>query len=191
MQGGHLYMGRAFGGKNLTESAIEDILCSILPLASFFAGCTGEKADTRNNRFLGYFTTHWKRLRGEKVDPMDYEDSAVARIAVQFPELKDEYKIEDLFNMSGSELLEEVYHTDPQRAIAMWRSLPQEQKPLQDDFLSEDFFYILDFLWYYKEFDEDAIAPLLDAIQKDDTFAEMVFRSHYVCKLHLYLIRCH
>lgn len=189
MQGGHLYMGRAFGGKNLTESAIEDILCSILPLASFFAGCTGEKADTRNNRFLGYFTTHWKRLRGEKVDPMDYEDSAVARIAVQFPELKDEYKIEDLFNMSGSELLEEVYHTDPQRAIAMWRSLPQEQKPLQDDFLSEDFFYILDFLWYYKEFDEDAIAPLLDAIQKDDTFAEMVFRSHYVCKLHLYLIQ--
>lgn len=189
MQGGHLYMGRAFGGKNLTESAIEDILCSILPLASFFAGCTGEKADTRNNCFLGYFTTHWKRLRGEKVDPMDYEDSAVARIAVQFPELKDEYKIEDLFNMSGSELLEEVYHTDPQRAIAMWRSLPQEQKPLQDDFLSEDFFYILDFLWYCKEFDEDAIAPLLDAIQKDDTFAEMVFRSHYVCKLHLYLIQ--
>ena len=182
-------MGRAFGGKNLTESAIEDILCSILPLASFFAGCTGEKADTRNNRFLGYFTTHWKRLRGEKVDPMDYEDSAVARIAVQFPELKDEYKIEDLFNMSGSELLEEVYHTDPQRAIAMWRSLPQEQKPLQDDFLSEDFFYILDFLWYYKEFDEDAIAPLLDAIQEDDVLAEMVFRSRYVCALHLYLIQ--
>lgn len=189
MQGGHLYMGRAFGGKNLTESAIEDILCSILPLASFFAGCTGEKADTRNNCFLGYFTEHWKRLRGEKVDPMDYDDSAVARIVEQFPELKNEYKIEDLFNMHASELLEGIYSTDPQRAIAMWRSLPQEQKPLQDDFLSEDFFYILDFLWYYKEFDEDAIAPLLDAIQKDDTFAEMVFRSHYVCKLHLYLIQ--
>lgn len=189
MQGGHLYMGRAFGGKNPTESAIEDILCSILPLASFFAGCTGEKADTRNNRFLGYFTTHWKRLRGEKVDPMDYEDSAVARIAVQFPELKDEYKIEDLFNMYASALLKGIYTADPQRAIAMWRSLPENQEPLQDDFLSEDFFYILDFLWYYKEFDEDAITPLLNAIQQDDMLAEMVFRSRYVCKLHLYLIQ--
>ena len=187
MQGGHLYMGRAFGGKNLTESAIEDILCSILPLASFFAGCTGERADNRDNRYLGYFTTHWKRLRGEKVDPMDYDDSAVARIVAQFPELKDEYKIEDLFNMHASELLEGIYSTDPRRAIAMWRSLPEKQKPLQDDFLSEDFFYILDFLWYYKEFDEDAITPLLDTIQKDDTLAEMVFRSRYVCKLHLLL----
>lgn len=189
MQDGHLYMGRAFNGENLTESAIEDVLCSILPLAAFFAGCTGEKADTRNNRFLGYFTEHWKRLRGEKVDPMDYEDSAVARIVAQFPELKDEYKIEDFFNMHASELLEGIYSTDPQRAIAMWRSLPEKQEPLQDDFLSEDFFYIFDFLWYYKEFDEDAIAPLLDAIQRDDTLAEMVFRSHYVCKLHLYLIQ--
>ena len=189
MQDGHLYMGRAFGGKNLTENAIEDALCSILPLAAFFAGCTGEKADARNNRFLGYFTSHWKRLRGEKVDPMDYDDSAVARLVEQFPELRDEYKIEDLFNMHASELLEGIYSTDPQRAITMWRSLPEKQKPLQDDFLSEDFFYILDFLWYYKEFDEDAITPLLDTIQKDDTLAEMVFRSRYVCKLHLYLIQ--
>ena len=189
MQDGHLYMGRAFGGKNLAESAIEDALCSILPLAAFFAGCIGENADTRNNRFLGYLTEHWKRLRGEKVDPMDYADSAVARIVAQFPELKDEYKIEDLFNMHASELLEGIYSTDPQRAITMWRSLPEKQKPLQDDFLSEDFFYILDFLWYYKEFDEDAITPLLDTIQKDDTLAEMVFRSRYVCKLHLYLIQ--
>lgn len=189
MQDGHLYMGRAFGGKNLTENAIEDALCGILPLAAFFAGCTGEKADARNNRFLGYFTSHWKRLRGEKVDPMDYDDSAVARIVAQFPELKDEYKIEDLFNMYASDLLKGIYSADPQRAIAMWRSLPEEQKPLQDDFLSEDFFYILDFLWYYKEFDEDAITPLLDAIQKDDTLTEMVFRSRYVCKLHLYLIQ--
>ncbi len=189
MQDGHLYMGRAFDGENLTESAIEDALCSILPLAAFFAGCTDEKADTRDNRYLGYFTTHWKRLRGEKVDPMDYEDSAVARIVEQFPELKDEYKIEDLFNMYASDLLKGIYTADPQRAIAMWRSLPEEQEPLQDDFLSEDFFYILDFLWYYKEFDEDAIAPLLDAIQVDDVLAEMVFRSRYVCKLHLYLIQ--
>ena len=189
MQDGHLYMGRAFGGENLMESAIEDALCSILPLASFFAGYTGEKADARNNRFLGYFTEHWKRLRGEKVDPMDYEDSAVARIVEQFPELKNEYKIEDLFNMHASELLEGIYSADSQRAIAMWRSLPEKQEPLQNDFLSEDFFYILDFLWYYKEFDEDAITPLLDAIQQDDTLAEMVFRSRYVCKLHLYLIQ--
>ena len=33
------------------------------------------------------------------------------------------------------------------------------------------------------------LAPLLDAIQKNDTLAEMVFRSRYVCKLHLYLIQ--
>ena len=189
MQDGHLYMGRAFGGKNLTENAIEDALCSILPLASFFAGCTGEKADARNNRFLGYFTSHWKRLRGEKVDPMDYDDSAVARIVAQFPELKDEYDSADLFNMSGLELLEEIYHTDPQRAISMWRSLPQKQAPLQDDYLSEDFFYVIGFLWKDEDCDEDALTPLLDAVQQDDTLAEMVFRSRYVCALHLYLIQ--
>lgn len=189
MQDGHLYMGRAFGGKNLTENAIEDALCSILPLASFFAGCTGEKADARNDRFLGYFTSHWKRLRGEKVDPMDYDDSAVARIVAQFPELKDEYDSADLFNMSGLELLEEIYHTDPQRAISMWRSLPQKQAPLQDDYLSEDFFYVIGFLWKDEDCDEDALTPLLDAVQQDDTLAEMVFRSRYVCALHLYLIQ--
>ena len=189
MQDGHLYMGRAFGGKNLTENAIEDALCSILPLASFFAGCTGEKADARNNRFLGYFTEHWKRLRGEKVDPMDYDDSAVARIVAQFPDLKDEYDSADLFNMSGLELLEEIYHTDPQRAISMWRSLPQKQAPLQDDYLSEDFFYVVGFLWKDEDCDEDALTPLLDAVQQDDTLAEMVFRSRYVCALHLYLIQ--
>ena len=189
MQDGHLYMCRAFGGKNHTESAIEDALCSILPLAAFFAGCTDEKADTRNNRYLGYFTTHWKRLRGEKVDYMDYEDSAVARIVAQFPELRNEYKIEELFNMLGEELLEETYRTDPQRAIAMWRALPQEQAPLQDDGLSEDFFCLIDFLWKSEECDEDALTPLLDAVQQDDTLAEMVFRSRYVCTLHLYLIQ--
>ena len=189
MQDGDLYMRRAFGGKNHTESAIEDTLCSILPLAAFFAGCTGEKADARNDRFLGYFTSHWKRLRGEKVDPMDYDDSAVARIVAQFPELKDEYDSADLFNMSGLELLEEIYHTDPQRAISMWRSLPQKQAPLQDDYLSEDFFYVIGFLWKDEDCDEDALTPLLDAVQQDDTLAEMVFRSRYVCALHLYLIQ--
>lgn len=116
-------------------------------------------------------------------------DSAVERIVEQFPELKDGYESEALSGMMGAQLLEEVYRTNPQKAIAMWRSLPEKQEPLQDDFLSEDFFYLLDFLWYYKEFDEDAIAPLLDAIQEDDVLAKMVFRSRYVCTLHLYLIQ--
>lgn len=98
-------------------------------MASLFAG---DEGDTRDNRYLGYFTTHWKRLRGGKVDPMDYDDSAVARIVAQFPELKNEYDSADLFNMSGSELLEEIYHADPQRAITMWRSLPEKQEPLSD-----------------------------------------------------------
>ena len=162
------------------------ILCSLLPLASLFAG---DEGDTRDNRYPGYFTIHWKRLRGEKVDPMDYDNSAVARIVAQFPELRNEYDSTDLFNMSGEELLEEIYHTDPQRAITMWRSLPQKQEPLQDDFLSEDFFYVIGFLWKDEECDEDALTPLLDAVQQDDTLAEMVFRSRYVCTLHLYLIQ--
>ena len=71
----------------------------------------------------------------------------------------------------------------------MWHSLPQKQAPLQDDGLSEDFFCLIDFLWRSEECDEDALTPLLDAVQRDDTLAEMVFRSHYVCTLHLYLIQ--
>lgn len=50
-------------------------------------------------------------------------------------------------------------------------------------------FYLLDFLWEHEDYNEDVLAPLLDAVRKDDTLAEMVFRSHYVCKLHLYLIQ--
>ncbi len=71
----------------------------------------------------------------------------------------------------------------------MWRSLPQKQAPLQDDYLSEDFFYVIGFLWKDEDCDEDALTPLLDAVQQDDTLAEMVFRSRYVCALHLYLIQ--
>lgn len=116
-------------------------------------------------------------------------DSAVERIVEQFPELKDEYEIETLSDMMGAQLLEEVYRTDPQKAIAMWRSLPEKQAPLRDPRRAEDFFYLLDFLWEHEDYNEDAIAPLLDAVQKDDTLAEMVLRSNYVCTLHLYLLK--
>lgn len=116
-------------------------------------------------------------------------DSAVERIVEQFPELKDEYESETLSGMMGAQLLEEVYRTDPQKAIAMWRSLPEKQAPLRDPRRAEDFFYLLDFLWEHEDYNEDVLAPLLDAVRKDDTLAEMVFRSHYVCKLHQYLIR--
>ena len=116
-------------------------------------------------------------------------DSAVERIVEQFPELKDEYESEALSGMMGAQLLEEVYRTDPQKAIAMWRSLPEKQEPLRDSDRAENFFYLLDFLWENEDYNKDAIAPLLDAVRKDDTLAEMMFRSHYVCRLHLYLIQ--
>ena len=116
-------------------------------------------------------------------------DSTVERIVEHFPELKDEYESETLSGMMGAQLLEEVYRTDPQKAIAMWRSLPEKQEPLRDSHRAEDFFYLLDFLWEHEDYNEDVLAPLLDAIQEDDTLAEMVFRSHYVCRLHLYLIQ--
>lgn len=116
-------------------------------------------------------------------------DSAVERIVEQFPELKDEYESETLSGMMGAQLLEEVYRTDPQKAIAMWRSLPEKQEPLRDSDRAEDFFYLLDFLWEHEDYNEDVLAPLLDAVQKDDIFAEMVFRSNYVCTLHLYLLK--
>ena len=116
-------------------------------------------------------------------------DSAVERIVEHFPELKDEYESEALSGMMGAQLLEEVYRTDPQKAIAMWRSLPEKQEPLQDPRRAEDFFYLLDFLWEHEDYNEDVLAPLLDAVRKDDTLAEMMFRSHYVCRLHLYLIQ--
>ena len=116
-------------------------------------------------------------------------DSAVERIVEQFPELKDEYESETFSCMMGAQLLEEVYRIDPQRAIAMWRSLPEKQEPLRDSDRAEDFFYLLDFLWEHEDYNEDVLAPLLDAVRKDDTLAEMMFRSHYVCRLHLYLIQ--
>ena len=41
MQDGDLYMNRGFGAGNSAEHAIEKILCSLLPLASLFAGDEG------------------------------------------------------------------------------------------------------------------------------------------------------
>ena len=155
-------------------------------MASLFAG---DEGDARDNRYLGYFTTHWKRLRGEKADPMDYDDSAVTQIVAQFPELKNEYDSADLFNMSGSELLEEIYHADPQRAITMWRSLPEKQEPLSDPCRADDFFEEIDFLWDHLAFDAEDFVPLLDAMQADDVLAQMVFRSACVCNLQLKLLK--
>ena len=186
MQDGDLYMNRGFGVGNSAERAIEKILRNLLPLASLFAG---DEGNTRDNRYLGYFTTHWKRLRGEKVDPMDYDDSAVARIVAQFPELRNEYDSTDLFNMSGEELLEEIYHTDPQRAIAMWRSLPEKQEPLSDPCRADNFFEEIDFFWDHLAFDAEDFVPLLDAMQADDVLAQMVFRSACVCDLQLKLLK--
>lgn len=120
---------------------------------------------------------------------MDYDDSAVAQIVAQFPELKNEYERADLFNMSGEELLEEIYHTDPQRAITMWRSLPEKQEPLSDPCRADDFFEEIDFLWDHLAFDAEDFVPLLDAMQADDVLAQMVFRSACVCDLQLKLLK--
>lgn len=87
-------------------------------------------------------------------------DSAVERIVEQFPELKDEYESETLSGMMGAQLLEEVYRINPQKAIAMWRSLPQEQEPLRDSDRAEDFFYLLDFLWEHEDYNKDAISSV-------------------------------
>lgn len=185
MQNGDLCMNRGFGAGSSAEHKIEKILCCLLPLASLFAG---DEGDSRDNRYLGYFTGHWKRLRGEKADPTDYDDSAVARIVAHFPELKHEYDSADLFNMSGAELLEEIYHTDPQRAIAMWRSLPEKQEPLSEPCRADDFFGAIDFLWDRLVLDAEDFVPLLDAVQADDVLAQMVFRSACVCDLQLKLL---
>ena len=175
---------------SITDSA-EDLLSNLLLLVHFFEDpklrALAGKQD--EDPLLQCFTKHWREAKGIEYNPLKFSDSTVARIVEQFPELKDEYKIEDLFNMYGEELLEEIYNTDPQRAISMWRSLPEKQEQLQDDGLSEDFFCLIDFLWKSEEGDADALAPLLDAIQEDDVLAEMVFRSRYVCTLHLYLIQ--
>lgn len=185
MQNGDLCMNRGFGVGSSAEHKIEKILCCLLPLASLFAG---DEGDSRDNRYLGYFTGHWKRLRGEKVDSAAPDDTVVARIAEQFPELRDEYDSTDLLHMSGAELLEEIYHTDPQRAIAMWRSLPEKQEPLSEPCRADDFFGAIDFLWDRLALDAEDFVPLLDAVQADDVLAQMVFRSACVCDLQLKLL---
>ena len=189
--GDDAYLNLDFDKRTSITDNAENLLSSLLLLVHSFEDpelrALAGKQD--EDPLLQCFTKHWREAKGIEYNPLKFFDSAVARIVEQFPELKNEYKIEDLFNMLGEELLEETYRTDPQLAIAMWRSLPQKQAPLQDDGLSEDFFCLIDFLWKCEECDEDALTPLLDAVQQDDTLAEMVFRSRYVCTLHLYLIQ--
>ncbi len=175
---------------SITDSA-EDLLSNLLLLVHFFADPNSQALTGKQDEdpLLQCFTKHWREARGVRFNPLKFFSSAVARIVEQFPELKDEYESEALFDMMGAQLLEKVYSSDPQKAIAMWRSVPEKQEPLRDPHCAEDFFYMLDFLWEHGDYREYDLTPLLDAIQEDNTLAEMVFRSSYVCALHLYLIQ--
>ena len=158
-----------------TEEAIRALFESLFPVVSFFAGATEEAADRRNNRLLGFFTAHWKKLRGEYADPLSFHDCNSLNFARRYPQLRERWTREELENMDSVTMLSELYRADPEQAITIWRSIAGTDQPLIDPRTAEDFLRELEPVWY-----DGDLRPILELLKKDETFAKQIFQSAYV-----------
>lgn len=158
-----------------TEASLHKLLETLFPLLSFFAGATEKAADQRNNRLLGFFTAHWKKLRGEYADPLSFHDCNSLNFARRYPQLRERWTREELEDMDSVTMLSELYRADPEQAITIWRSIAGTDQPLTDPRTAEDFLRELEFVWY-----DGDLRPILELLKKDEAFAKQIFQSAYV-----------
>ena len=158
-----------------TEDAIRALFENLFPVVSFFAGATEEAADRRNNRLLGLFAAHWKKLRGEYVDPLSFHDCNSLNFARRYPQLRERWTREELEDMDSVTMLSELYRADPEQAITIWRSIAGTDQPLADPRTAEDFLRELEPIWY-----DGDLRPILELLKKDEAFAKQIFQSAYV-----------
>ena len=167
-----------------TEESIHKLLESLFPLVSFFAGATEKAADRRNNRLLGFFTAHWQKLRGEYMPPLVFHDGNPLNFARRYPQLKEHWTQEELASIDSVTMLSELYRTDPELAITIWRSIAGTDQPLTDPKTAEDFLHELEPVWY-----DGDLRPILNLIKKDEAFARQIFQSAYVDSVQEDIIR--
>ncbi|WP_297720066.1 hypothetical protein [Intestinimonas sp.] len=187
IQGGKLEsLSYAPGFSSELQSGIENMVTSLFPLASFFAGATEDAADRRNTRFLNYFVLHWRTIQGVYDIPSFFPGISAKQLQVEFPSLR-EWNIEELSEECGPNHIEEMYRTNPRRTIELWRSLVSTTEPLTEPEQAEDYFYQLEEIWFSSEDDPELLRPILDAL-REEGFARQIFQSAYVNYFHQNII---
>ena len=117
-------------------------------------------------------------------------DSEVETLVRAFPQELSGWSGEELREMTCACLLHEVYKIQPQTAIAMWRwLLPPDTDTLTDRRAAEDFIFEMELVWLDAEDYRGTLLPVLDAMERDESLARLVFQSAYVSYPQLNLLR--
>lgn len=103
-----------------------------------------------------------------------------------YPEVFQTWDKETLENTWEAEILQRIYPTDPDLAIAMWRLLlDTAQEPLQKNPEAAEYllFDVIDgVLWPGSPSRKDHLLPLLNQLEQSEPFARQVFQSAYAGK---------
>lgn len=116
----------------------------------------------------------------------------VEKLARAYPQELSGWSGEELREMTCACLLHEVYKIQPQTAIAMWRSLlppDMDTDTLTDRRAAEDFIFEMELVWLDAEDYRGTLLPVLDAMERDESLARLVFQSAYVGYPQLNLLR--
>ena len=126
----------------------------------------------------------------EEPEEEPFCDPEVEPLVRAFPQELSSWSGEELREMTCACLLHEVYKVQPQTAVAMWRSLlAPDTDTLTDPMAAEDFIFEMELVWLDAEDCRGTLLPVLDAMERDDSLARLVFQSAYVGYPQLNLLR--
>lgn len=160
------------GENDALEDALIDLLDGMFQLTTFFGDAESADHDLRGNRLLSCFCGHWQQIRGNYIN---FADSGVRRMAEQNPALYDEWGVEELSGMYSHEVLEELYPKRPELAIALWRSLAEQDQPFSDPDEMENFLGELDWLWQSEGEELEQLRPLVKVLKEDEEFVWQLY----------------
>ena len=124
----------------------------------------------------------------EQEEEPQYQEN-VKKLLAYYPQEMAQWTQEQLEEEGAEYFLEQIYDKDPQKAIAMWRSLAGTNAPLTEESAAEGFIFdLMESIWLRGIDDPWLLRPLLDLLQKDEAFARQLFQSAFVSYCHQAII---
>lgn len=154
-----------------------------------------ERAAARRTKSLEDVVIQLKFVPCEHTDEPEEEPFYAPKMEAlvrAFPQELSDWSADELQEMTCAGLLHEVYKVRPQTAITMWRSLlpaDMDTDTLTDPGEAEDFIFGMELVWLDAEDCRGTLLPVLDAMERDDSLARLVFQSAYVGYPQLNLLR--
>lgn len=134
-----------------------------------------------------YTLTFHVRDSQQEEEPQYQEN--VKKLLAYYPQEMAQWTQEQLEEEGAEYFLEQIYDKDPQKAIAMWRSLAGTNAPLTEESAAEGFIFdLMESIWLRGIDDPWLLRPLLDLLQKDEAFARQLFQSAFVSYCHQAII---